>query len=712
MEIKSIKILNIEIPFKKSGDLTILYPNIKLDYLADYELKIDYTAHPSRELFFSGWNDTTGRKKKQIWAHSPSHWLPFINQKQDILKTELFVSFDKDFKVFSNGDRISVTDTENGKKIWHYKLDKPHVVYLICLVIGDYDFKESKSSSGVPIELWYYPEQKDRVETTYKYMEKMTDFYESEIGIDYPWNSYRQAPVVDYLYGGMETTTATVYADYMFVNQRAWWMRNYVNVNAHELNHQWFGNLVSHLTNPSVWLTESFATYYAKLFERSIFGEDYYQWERSKELGRTLNAAKKDSRPIANSGAGADRWYPKGSLVLDMMRDIMGDMEFRTAIKYYVEQNYHKVTSTPDLLRAIRESTGYAFDWFFEQWILRGGEPQFQVSYIFGEMNAIQNLIVNIKQTQKTDELNKYFKVPINIDVYLNDNSKITYKNWVDGEFTQFKIDLPAGKNAEFIVFDPNHKIIKSLVFKRNFKELAAQAIKAENMIDRYDALLELKNIDINSKRELLKKVFRKETYHLTKGEALFQLLKDSLSYDIVKEAINNGDELVSRIIVENMKAVPLSMEQDYIKLLNDSCYINVEKALENLTYSFPDNDYLKITKNEIGWRGKNIRIKWIELSLTKNLNQPVLINELIDYSSESFEFETRINAINALRSLNIFNIKIADNIINAYNYWNNKLAPIALEAIKYYYKQNKYRKVIEDRLKTKIGQQLRILLN
>jgi len=179
-----------------------------------------------------------------------------------------------------------------------------------------------------------------------------------------------------------------------------------------------------------------------------------------------------------------------------------------------------------------------------------------------------------------------------------------------------------------------------------------------------------------------------------------------------VKEAINNGDELVSRIIVENMKAVPLSMEQDYIKLLNDSCYINVEKALENLTYSFPDNDYLKITKNEIGWRGKNIRIKWIELSLTKNLNQPVLINELIDYSSESFEFETRINAINALRSLNIFNIKIADNIINAYNYWNNKLAPIALEAIKYYYKQNKYRKVIEDRLKTKIGQQLRILLN
>ena len=700
MNFNSVKIGNQSITFKKNGNLTILYPNNNsLEYLKDYTLEIDYTANPTRELFFSGWNDKTGRKKKQIWAHSPSHWLPFINQKHDILKTELFVTFDNNYKVFSNGDRLSIKDNNDGTKTWHYKLDKPHVIYLVCLVIGDYEYVETKSKSGVPIELWYYPEQKDRVPVAYKYMESMIDFFEEEIGIKYPWSLYRQAPVVDYLYGGMETTTATVFGDYMFVDERAWWMRNYVNVNSHELNHQWFGNLVSNLT-PHVWLTETFATYYAKLCDRSIFGDDYYQWERHKELTRTMDAAKNNNIPVISSMAGADRWYPKGSLIMDMMRDLIGDREFRTAIKYYVEQNYHKVASTPDFLKALRESTGYALDWFFEQWILRGGEPKFEVNYQLINKEGKNFVQVNIEQTHKIDELIKAFKVPITIDVYFKDKSKISYKNWINDKIVSFDIELPAGKTFDFLIFDPNRKIIKTVDFTRTYQELASQAIIAENMIDRYDALLELRKFSINEKRDLLKKVYDNEKFHLTKGEVISQLINDKNSYDIIRKAINDGDELVTRVIVENMKKIPDEMEKDYKKILKDSCYINVEKALENLTYSFPNNDYLSECKNEIGWRGKNIRVKWLELSLMKNINQPKLLEEIKDYTSPSFEFETRMNAITSLRNLNYADSETIKNMAEGYNYWNNKLKPVAIDALKYFYKQNKYKVLIENTFK------------
>lgn len=690
-----VKINNQLIKFKKLGDRTILYPDKNLlEYDKNYTLTIDYTANPNIELYFSGWNDPTNRKKKQIWAHGPSHWLPFINQKHDLLKTELFVTFDENYKVFSNGDRVSVTNNKNKTKTWHYKLDKPHVVYLICLVIGNYDYYETKSKSGVPIELWYYPEQKDRILTTYMYMEQMIDFFEEETGIKYPWKSYRQAPLVDYLYGGMETTTATVFGDYMFIDGRGWWMRNYVNVNAHELNHQWFGNLVSHLNNPHVWLTESFATYYAKLFERSLFGDDYYQWERTKELTRVMNAAKFNNKPIGNSSAGSDRWYPKGSLVLDMMRDIMGDSEFRAAIKYYVEQNYHKVTSTSDFLRAIREKTGYALDWFFEQWIERGGEPKFEVDYSIIQKNNKNYVAININQIHIIDQLIKAFKVPITIDVYFSDNSKISYKNWINDKITNFEIEIPH-KEVSFVIFDPNRKIIKTIVFQRNFNQLINQAQFAENMIDRYDALLELRTFDIDMKREIYSKLYHKEKYHLTKSEIINQLINDSLSLPLIAKAISDGDEWVVRTIVENMKIVPSNFENEYSKILKDSCYINVELALENLTNSFPNRDYFEITKSEVGWRGKNIRSKWLELNLSRNFEQKELLDELIDYTSPSFEFETRINSLNALRKLNYLNEKIILNLAEGYYYWNNKLRPTCLEILQYFMKQNKYRNMI-----------------
>lgn len=697
MDFINVQINNRPQKFFKRGIEHIVIVESDLEYNKSYELVIEFYGNPTEGLYFSGWDDTTNRHRKQIWAHSPQGWMPFINQKHDLLTSEIKLSFDNKFKVFSNGDRILEHDNKDGTKTWHYKIEKPHVIYLVCLAIGEYDIKYTKSAKGTPMELWYYPDQSEYFNSTYIYSEYMIDFFEKEIGIDYPWSVYRQAPMVNYMYGGMETTTATVFGDYMHIPPRAWWMRNYVNVNSHELNHQWFGNYLSHLNNRHTWLTESFATYYAKLFEKDIFGEDYYQWEREKELNRVFNAAKVNNNPVSHSQAGTDRWYPKGSLVLDMMRDVLGDTLFHYSFKYYSKKYAHQVVETNDLLKSIREKTGVALDWFFDQWILRGGEPHFKIEYKSNAQNSQNNqvTIVDIEQIHKVDNLIKYFRVPANIHIYYADGSVDSVKKWISGQKSIIYVPNPMGKKIKFVIFDPNRKIIKKVSYQRNAQELLAQAEFAKNMIDRFDALIELKNVDLTQKRETYKRIFSKEKFHLNKSEIIKQLSNDSLSFDLIKQAIKDSDTWVRRAVVESLKVVPKTLKNDYLVLLKDTCFINVELALRNLASSFPKDDFLTLTKDEIGWRGKNIRMAWLEISMLRNFNEKDF-DELVDYTSKSYEFETRINSFDVAKNLNFLDERIISNALDAYLHWNFKLRDGAWVYLKYVHSQFRGRILID----------------
>ena len=696
MKFDKVLIDGVECSSEIRGNDIIIYNKKKLNHNQQYDLYIEFTGNPTSGLYFSGWNDQSGTHRRQIFAHSPQGWMPFINQKHDLLTTEIITTFDSDYKIFSNGIRVSEKDNGNGTKTWHYHMDRPHVIYLVCFGAGKWDYKVTQSASGVPMELWYYPDLKENFEPSYLYSEYMIDFFEKEIGVRYPYAVYRQAPMVNYMYGAMETTTATVFGDYMYIPPRAWWMRNYVNVNSHELNHQWFGNLVSHLNNRHTWLTESFATHYAKIFERDVFGEDYYQWERDKELLRTFDAAESNNNPVAHSMAGTARWYPKGSLVLDMMRDVMSDSLFRLAIKHYTLSNQYKVVESYDLLKSIRESTGMSLDWFFDQWIFRGGEPHLKIGYSDLTDNQDNRFTqVTVEQIHPVDNLIKYFSMPVNVHVYYEDNSIDSVSSWFKDKLSIINIPNNSGKNIDFVVFDPNRKIIKKTEFSRTFDELSSQAEIAHNMIDRYDALIELRKFDIESKRTLLQRIFKNETFHLTKSEIVKQLASDDKSIEFLREIIKDDDVLVKRSLLENLKIVPESLEKDYKRLLKDTCFVNAELALRNLSSSFPDKNYLTGMEKEIGWRGMNIRMAWLEIALSKQSDNKKYLDELSDYTSNRYEFETRMNAFDVLLRLNLINEKVISNSIDAFLHWNYKLSGAAFSYLNYYFKQNKSKKLI-----------------
>lgn len=698
LQIHRVEIDGNQAEIQSDGTLVKIFPPGVLGWHTEHEILFIYEARPTEGLYFVGWNDPRQIKRKQIWAHRPGHWLPYHEAIQTV---EMFVTVPGDLKVFSNGVREFVVTNKDDTKTWHYRMHHPHPFFSTCLVIGDYNYKTLETSGGLPVELWYYPDWEDHFDDTYKYQPEMFDFFEAEFGFKYPWELYRQAPVIDYMYGAMETTTSTIFGDYLMVDERGFLGRNYVNVNAHELAHQWFGNYISHLKTKDVWLTESFATYWAKKFEQHMFGDDYYQDVRNTELLDTYAAARSNDYPVGHSRGGRARFYPKGSLVMDMLRDILGDKEFKAVMQYYLENHPFETAETNDFLQAIRKVTGRSMEWFFEQWIYRGGEPVYRINYEELYQDQQKQTRIRIAQIHETGNLTGLFSMPVDVEVYYTDGTKDRKTQWIDQQEELVVVPNPEEKDVDFVVFDPNRKIIKSVVFDRSYDELIAQALKAENMIDRYDALLALREFPLQKKREDLIGIYNRESYHLTKGEVISQL-SSGLDEDVtglIRRAVSDEDDKVRLAVLRNVRAVPESIRPEYESLLHDKSYLNVELALENLCRSFPNRYhlYLDRTADETGWRGRNIRIKWLELAIENGgtLN----ITELKQYASQSYEFETRINAMHALKRLNLLDEELVTFLIDGYFHWNYKIRNAAGESLRYYSTQNEYlamiRKVI-----------------
>jgi aminopeptidase N len=288
--------------------------------------------------------------------------------------------------------------------------------------------------------------------------------------------------------------------------------------------------------------------------------------------------------------------------------------------------------------------------------------------------------------------------MPIEFEVHYKDGTTDKKRQWIASFHEEVIIPNTSGKEIDFVLFDPNRKVIKKVQFSRPYNELASQALKSPNMIDRYDALLALRDFALEQKKKDLFNCYNRETYQLTKGEIISQLAADNSreTNELLVRAINDQDDKVRLAVLQSVTSVPSSVKADYEKLLSDSSYLNVELALTNLCSSFPDETkrYLEITKNETGWRGRNIRIKWLELSI--NSGNLKVIDELKSYTGESYDFETRINSINALKRLNILDELVVKNMILGLVHWNYKIRAAEAENLKYFYSQDKYKALID----------------
>ncbi|MBE99057.1 M1 family metallopeptidase [Flavobacterium coralii] len=346
-------------------------------------VEFSYEAKPRQALYFVEFPVTSKdlsagneqeEKELQIWTQGQgkytSHWLPSFDDMNEKVVFNLDVTFDKGYTILANGkntaNRFHTNDTQRTAS---YQMEKPMSSYLVMLAIGKFDNTYILSGSGTPLQLFYRPEDKHKHEPTYRYSKQIFDFFESEIGVPYPWGVYRQVPVLDFLYAGMENTTSTIFSQDFVVDSTGFNDRTYVNVNAHELAHQWFGDLVTAKSGKHHWLQEGFATYYALLAEKELFGEDYFYHELYEMAERLQMASQSDTIPILNEKASSLTFYQKGAWALHVLREGVGHEAFRKAVKNYLEKYAYKNVDTDAFLAEISNVSDYDTASFKQRWL-------------------------------------------------------------------------------------------------------------------------------------------------------------------------------------------------------------------------------------------------------------------------------------------------------------------------------------------------------
>ncbi len=707
MNVLSAHLNGVPVPFSTSDSSVTVRLKNSLPYNEVDTISFEYECTPRKGMHFTGWTDSTNRARKQVWTQGEDsdnrHWCILYDYPNDKTISDTRIVFDSSYNVLSNGNLVSTRNNSDGTKTWSYRMSKAHASYLIMIAIGSYAIEERKTVRGLPLHLYYYPEFPERVEPTYRYSTEMIEFMEDLLAVPFPWESYSQIPVQDYIFGAMENTTATVFGDFSLCDKRGVLDRNYLNTNVHELTHQWFGDFITERDWKSIWLHESFATFYPKMFQRKYFGEDAYQWMRRGEQNQALGAGEKDRLPIVHLQSGTTRRYPKGSAVLDMLRYVVGEKNFDHAVTYYLQRHAYSLVHTDEFYLAFQDALGMSLDWFFDEWLYRGNEPSYTVSY--QDVKTIganeRTTVFSVEQTQMVDALSPLFRMPIVFEVFYKDGSSSRVKETVAMQHTSVRVPNPNNKDIAFALFDPGSYILKRVDFKKSFEELRQQAQSAPNMIDRYDAIKQMHDDSTFSEEQtedLFKQLFEREKFQAVKSEIVSRMAKSrsDLAHGVLMKAASDADVDVRKAVVNSVRRVSEALRTTFERLLNDSSYNVAENAFTRLCESFPERTasyvkQLRMTHSP----AERIRIAALERAVT--LGDSTALDTLVDYSTSGFEFQTRQNAMNALKRLNYCNTSVVRWTIESLLSTNNRLSDVARGMIEYWVQQSAYKKMFVD---------------
>ncbi|WP_291242238.1 M1 family metallopeptidase [Flavobacterium sp.] len=433
MEFSDVMINDKLVNFKNSGKTLDLFEGFSK---GKNKLTFQYNAIPKQTLYFIGQDEN-----RQIWTQGQgkytSHWLPSFDDVNEKVIFGIIINYYVDMNKFkfdpialSNGklnfEKSTISWSRGVNDITrNYQMQKPMSSYLVMLAFGKFGMQEVKSKSGTPLE--YYIDKNDysKFEPTYRYSKQIFDYLEQEIGLKYPWKIYRQIPVRDFLYAGMENTTSTIFSQDFVVDSIGFNDRNYINVNAHELAHQWFGDLITAQSGKHHWLQEGFATYYALLAEKEIFGDDYFYNELYDYALQLRNAAKTDTIPVMHEKASSLSFYKKGAWALHTLREDIGAKNFQKAVKKYLKKYQYKNVNTDEFLAEIKKvAKDFDIENFKKIWLETSG-----FDMVLAERYLLKNKSVAayIQLTKEKKDLENY-KAILQSETYFPIKQYIFYK--------------------------------------------------------------------------------------------------------------------------------------------------------------------------------------------------------------------------------------------------------------------------------------------
>lgn len=488
----------------------------------EYTIYIDYTARPTetggsaaitsdKGLFFinpRGEED----KPQQIWTQGEtewnSRWFPTIDKPNERCTQEMFLTVDQKYTTLSNGLLVDSKENNDGTRTDHWKMELPHAPYLFMIAIGEYA-KVTDTWRNIPVEYYVEPEFKDDARRIFPNTVEMLEFFSTKLGLDYPWAKYSQIIVRDYVSGAMENTTSVIYQE--FLQQKE---RNLIDVFenerivAHELFHHWFGDYVTCEGWANLTMNEGFANYAEYMWFEHKYGREQADYHLLGEWDGYLSEAEEKTHPLIYFGYGDkeamfDRHsYNKGGAVLHMLRNYVGDEAFFAALNNYLTTNAYTAVEVHDLRLAFERVTGEDLNWFFNQWYLDEGHPELYVSSEYDETQ--KQITLNVQQYQDGEKYPPIFQLPVDVDIYLDGNSKPRRERiWINKRDQKFTFDVP--NEPKLVNFDGDKVLLCILQDDKGNDEFAFQYFHASAMLDRYEAVARLTNNSAPEAKQVLK---------------------------------------------------------------------------------------------------------------------------------------------------------------------------------------------------------------
>jgi len=421
-------------------------------------ITINYKGIPSDGLIISKNKFGDRTFFADNWPDRAHHWLPCVDDPADKASFEFIVTAPSQYQVISNGVKVEEKDIDDNKKMTHWKEDVPLSTKIMVIGVAKFAMKEfSDSPKNIPVSAWVYPKDSVQGFKNYSVAPDIIKFYSSYVGA-YPFNKLANVQSTT-IYGGMENASAIFYNE-----SSASSTESVESLLAHEIAHQWFGDMLSEKKFAHLWLSEGFATYFTHLYLEKKYGKTQLETEMKQDREQVVAYSKETKNPVVDFNSPFKdllnpNSYQKGSWVLHMLRREIGDSAFKKIIQTFYDRFKGGNADTKDLEMIVEEITKKSWKKFFDQWLYVAAIPDLEIKWFYSAKEKTASITIDQKQDVA-------FDIPIEFSFIDRLGNKTIKKLRIDQPEQTFSIPVKA-KTAK-IEIDPH----TSLLFSGSIQEV------------------------------------------------------------------------------------------------------------------------------------------------------------------------------------------------------------------------------------------------
>ncbi len=465
--VASVTLGSESLNFTHGNSKLVIMLNTAFNTGEEFQIEVTYFGTPGSSGFGSFEFYTRSNGKPAIWSLSQPYgakdWWPCKDTPADKAdSSDVWITVDDQFYAVSNGKLIEIIDNGDGIKTFKWKNSYPIAQYLISVAIADYFIYETyynyTENDSMPVIHYNYPERwNDNRKSQLDKTIPMLHIFSDKFG-EYPFLNEKYGHAEFAWSGGMEHQTVTSMGSF----------GEYIV--AHELSHQWFGDMITCKDWHHIWLNEGFATY-----SECIYAENYYDFDAY--MNRIISKMGSPGQSWSAKGAvgsiyvqdistvwsifNSARSYEKGAIVLHMLRGVVGDALFFDIWKTYAADPAvkHGVAVTEDFQAIAEQVSGMDLEYFFSEWIYGENYPRYHFNWTSSEISP-GNFEVALTIEQEINSNPSFFTMPIQVKVtHASGDTLINLFN--DQQIQQFNFTF--SQQPLDISIDPNLWILRDV---------------------------------------------------------------------------------------------------------------------------------------------------------------------------------------------------------------------------------------------------------